>query len=100
MKPDVDMLATVPAAPPEAGPDRALDPPPRPTAVAEGDVEVAVAEDVPQAESPTTAHISTAAMIHPRLLFDGNRLTPRSGLTLVAEADESTRTVLWWLVRS
>jgi hypothetical protein len=28
VKPDVDMLATVPDAPPAAGPDRALDPPP------------------------------------------------------------------------
>jgi hypothetical protein len=28
MKLDVDMLATVPDAPPAAGPDRALDPPP------------------------------------------------------------------------
>ena len=30
MKPDVDTLLTVPDAPPEAGPDRALDPPPPP----------------------------------------------------------------------
>jgi hypothetical protein len=28
VKLDVDMLPTVPDAPPEAGPDRALDPPP------------------------------------------------------------------------
>jgi hypothetical protein len=28
VKPDVDTLPTVPDAPPEAGPDRALDPPP------------------------------------------------------------------------
>ena len=28
MKPDGDRLATVPEAPPAAGPDRALDPPP------------------------------------------------------------------------
>ena len=28
MKPDEDTLLTVPDAPPEAGPDRALDPPP------------------------------------------------------------------------
>jgi hypothetical protein len=92
------MVATVPAAPPEAGPDRALDPALRPAAAAEGDV--AVAEDVPHAESPTTEPISTAAMIHPRLLFDSDRLTPRSGVTMVAEADESTGTVWWGLVRS
>jgi len=30
VKPDVDTLLTVPDAPPEAGPDRALDPPPPP----------------------------------------------------------------------
>jgi hypothetical protein len=30
VKPDVDRLLTVPAAPPAAGPDRALDPPPDP----------------------------------------------------------------------
>jgi hypothetical protein len=99
VKLDVDTLPTVPDAPPEAGPDRALDPPPPdprppgvplPAAVAEGDV--AVAEDVPQAaESPITAHISTAAMIHPLLLFDSNRLTPgrRSCLAMVTETDQS-----------
>ena len=98
MKLDVDTLSTVPDAPPEAGPDRALDPPPPdprppaeppPAAVAEGDV--AVAEDVPQAaESPITAHIPTAAMIHRLLLFDSNRRAPglRSCLAMVAEADE------------
>ena len=75
MKPDVETVTTVPDAPPEAGPDRALDPPPpdpRPpaepllAAVPEGDV--AAAEDVPQAETPITAHISAAAMIHRLLL--------------------------------
>jgi hypothetical protein len=30
VKPDEDRLSTVPAAPPAAGPDRALDPPPDP----------------------------------------------------------------------
>ncbi len=99
MKPDVDTVATVPDAPPEAGPDRALDPPPPdpkppadplPAAVADGDV--AVTEDVPQAaERPITALISTAGMIHRLLLFDSNRRTPgRHGcLAMVTEADES-----------
>ncbi|HAF19316.1 MAG TPA: hypothetical protein DCK96_06150 [Chloroflexi bacterium] len=74
MKPDVDTPATVPAAPPEAGPDRALDPPPLPAAIAEGDV--AVAEDVPQAaESPITRHVSTAPMIHRLLLFDAETVS-------------------------
>jgi hypothetical protein len=81
VKLDVDTLAIVPEAPPEAGPDRALDPrppaEPLPAAVAEGDV--AVAEDVPQAaESPITAHISTAGMIHRLFLIDSNRRTPGS----------------------
>ena len=47
VKLDVDTLATVPTAPPAAGPERAFDPPPgvnRP-AVAEGDVAVV---DVPE----------------------------------------------------
>ena len=83
VKPDVDTLPTVPAAPPAAGPDRALDaPPPDPTApvaplgaaVAEGDVAVAAA--VPQADRPITAHIGAAAMIHRLLLCDSNRRSP------------------------
>ena len=69
MKPDVDTPATVPDAPPEAGPDRALDPPPDPRPPAVGEADVAVAEEGPQAaNSPMTAHIPTAAMIHPLLL--------------------------------
>jgi len=85
VKLDVDTLLTVPDAPPEAGPDRALDPaPPDPrppaeplaAAVAEGDV--AVADDVPQAAaSPITADISTAAMIHRLLPFLILRLISR-----------------------
>jgi hypothetical protein len=71
VKLDMDMLPTVPAAPPAAGPDRALDPPP-PAAVGEGDV--AVTEDVPQAaDSPITADVSAAAMIHRLLPFNSNR---------------------------
>jgi hypothetical protein len=98
VKPDVDTLATVPDAPPEAGPDRALDPPPPdprppaeplPAAVAEGDV--TVVEDAPQAESPITAHISAAAMIHRLLRFDSNRRTlgRRSCSGMGTEAAES-----------
>ena len=67
LKLDVDTLSTVPDDPPEAGPDRALDPLPLPPAVAEGDV--AVGEDVQAAVSPITANISTAAVIHGLLLF-------------------------------
>src|ERR1700674_5873249 len=91
VKLDVDTVPTVPDAPPEAGPDRALppaEPPPAPAA----DGGVAAAEDVPQAaERPITTHINTAAMIHPLLLFESNRRTPvrRSCLATVTEADQS-----------
>jgi hypothetical protein len=80
VKPEVDTLLTVPAAPPEAGPDRAFDPPPPdprppaeelPAAVAGEDV--GGAEAVPQAASPMTAHIGAAATNHRRLLCDSNR---------------------------
>jgi hypothetical protein len=103
VKLDVDTLTTVPDAPPEAGPDRALDPPPPdprppaeplPPAVAEGDV--AVADDVLQAaESPTTTHISTATMIHRFLLLDRNPRTPG-----VALETGRAGTVSWGLVSS
>jgi hypothetical protein len=76
----------VPADPPAAGPDRALDPPaaPRPgpgrpgvaegdVAVADGDVAVADGDVAHPAESPITAHIGATATIHPLLLFDGDR---------------------------
>jgi hypothetical protein len=98
VKLDVDTLPTVPDAPPEAGPDRALDPPP-PAApllgpgcpdVAEGDVAVAEGDVAQPAESPITAHISAAATIHPLFLFDSKRRTlgRRACLAMVAEADE------------
>jgi hypothetical protein len=72
VKLDVDMLPTVPDAPPAAGPDRALDPPP-PAALSPEAGDEAVAEvDVPQpAASPITAHVSAAAAILPILLRVG-----------------------------
>src|ERR1700694_3672850 len=91
VKLDVDTLTTVPDLPLEAMPARGLppaEPPPAPAA----DGGVAAAEDVPQAaERPISAHITTAAMIHPLLLFESNRRTPvrRSRLAVVTEADES-----------
>jgi hypothetical protein len=57
MKFDVDMLLTVPDAPPEAGPDRALDPP-LPVCPAVGEEE-AVA--VPLLLLPQAARIAGAA---------------------------------------
>ena len=60
MKPDVDKLPIVPDAPPAAGPDRALDPPP-PAPVAldgvalDGVVLDDAADEPPQAASASTA---------------------------------------------
>lgn len=87
MKPDVDTLSTVPDAPPAAGPDRALDPPP-PAALVEVltaavvDGDVAVGEDEPHPESPITPHINAAAMIHRLLLLESNLV--RSELFMMA----------------
>ena len=77
MKLDVDMLSTVPDAPPAAGPDRALDPPVAPlpgpgcpdvadgdVAVADGDAPVAEGDAAQPAASPITADISVAPTIH------------------------------------
>jgi hypothetical protein len=91
VKLDVDMLPTVPDAPPEAGPDRALDPAPPdadPPATplpgagcpACGDVAVGEAavggEDVARpTETAITAHTSAATTIHLPMRFDSNRLT-------------------------
>jgi hypothetical protein len=83
VKLDVDTLPTVPDDPPEAGPDRALDPPPPATPlpdpefpepaevddVAEGDVG-ATGGDVAQ---PAASPITAAAVTHPVRLFDSNR---------------------------
>jgi hypothetical protein len=99
VKLEVDRLSTVPDAPPEAGPERALDPPlpaapggpggPAVVAVAEGEVAVVADEVVQAAESPITALISAAPTIH--LLLDGNRhaVAHRACLAMVAEAEES-----------
>jgi hypothetical protein len=61
VKLDVDTLPTVPAAPPAAGPDRALE---EDVAVVEGDVAGVAEGDVAQlAASPITANVSAAATI-------------------------------------
>ncbi|HXC76836.1 MAG TPA: hypothetical protein VNU19_07280 [Candidatus Acidoferrum sp.] len=73
LKFDEDRLTIVPAAPPDAGPDRALDPAePLPAAVGDGDM--AVADGVPQAASPITANITAPAISHRLLAFESNRL--------------------------
>jgi len=98
----VDMLPTVPAAPPEAGPDRALDPPPpdvgppaepRPdtgcAALAEEDVAVAEGAVARPTESPITPHNTPDATIHRLFLFDSNRSTRdrRANFARVTETD-------------
>jgi hypothetical protein len=97
VKLDADTLLTVPAAPPEAGPDRALAPPPGPRPPAEPLADavagggVAVAENGPQAASnPIAAHASAAAVTH-RLLFVAS---------VRSSEQERGRTVLWRLVES
>ena len=78
MKLDVDTVSTVPDAPPAAGPDRALDPPPltgpvgldvadEDAPVADGDAPVVEGDAAQPAASPITAGISAVATIH--LLF-------------------------------
>ena len=60
VKPDVDTLPTVPAAPPAAGPDRALDPPPPDpgwVVVGLGEVEL---EEEAVAAPPQAARIAVA----------------------------------------
>jgi hypothetical protein len=110
MKLDGDTLATVPEAPPAAGPDRALDPPaPEPgppaapppglrcSAVAGEDAAVAD-EDVESPrprETPTAEHVSAEAAIQRFLLFDNNRrvLGRRACLARVCSADPSGESV-------
>jgi hypothetical protein len=78
-------VLTVPTAPPEAGPDRAFDPPPvapakpPPVAPAAGATCAGVAEDDARpTEAPTTENVkaATAPAIHRRFLFDSSRRTP------------------------
>ncbi|MFB7312184.1 hypothetical protein [Streptomyces sp. NPDC056192] len=85
VKPDVDVVSTMPVAPPAAGPDTG--PPPvgrlgiavgEDVAVAErddADDEKSAAADGPAPVSPATAHVSPAATLHPPLFFDSNRRT-------------------------
>jgi hypothetical protein len=99
VKLDVDTLATVPADPPAAGPDRALEPPPpaapRPNPgrpdVAEGDAAVVEGEVAQPAEAPITAHVSAAATILERPAAEG------SGVALIVSLGEDmeTTSVRW-----
>jgi hypothetical protein len=112
VKPDVDVVSTMPVAPPGSGPDRA---PPDPA----GGVGVAAGEDVAMAErdeadgadgerlaaaavpppvSPATAHVSPVAAIHPPFFFGSTRRTlgRRACTAVVTGADPAGE----WLVGS
>jgi hypothetical protein len=103
VKPDVDVVSTMPVAPPADG--GATGPPPA------GRLGVAVGEDVAVAErddadaayaptpvSPATAHVIPAATIHPPFFFDSNRRTlgRRACTAVVAGAEPAGE----WLVGS
>lgn len=81
VKPDLDTVATLPDAPPAAGPDRALEPPPAdpcPPGVALPETGCAAdaEEDVARpTESPITGAKTAAATIRPIFLFGSNRRT-------------------------
>ena len=86
-KPDADTLVTVPADPPAAGPDRALDPlldlcPAKPPPGAELPAAEGEGEDEDEAQpahTPSTAHPSTPAAI--RRLFRAGMISPSSQLS-------------------
>ncbi|MDX3264853.1 hypothetical protein PV336_37645 [Streptomyces sp. MI02-2A] len=89
VKPDVDVVSTMPVAPPADGP--ATGPPPAGRlGVTVGEAEAAAvaveetdntddeetaAADVPAVASPANAHVSPAATINPPFFFDSNRRT-------------------------
>jgi hypothetical protein len=79
VKLDLDTFPTVPDAPPEAGPDRAFDPPPpksgRPaTLLLATDCAADEEGDVPRpTNNPVSEPISAAATINPRLIFGRDR---------------------------
>jgi hypothetical protein len=93
-KPDVDTLLTLPDDPPDAGPDRALDPPPldpelavkllkdAPCAPVEGAAAAGGVEAPAPPVSPIAGPISAAAAIHPLLFSERSRrsLDRRVGL--------------------
>jgi hypothetical protein len=100
VKPDVDVVSTMPVAPPGSGPDRG---PPDRVGVGVGEVVAAdeaksAAADVPAPVSPATAHASPAATINPPVFFDSNRRTlgRRACTSIVAGADPAGE----WVVGS
>lgn len=97
MKLDLDTLPTVPDAPPEAGPDRALEPalpePGPPAAVLPGTTWAADAEGAGATPiaSPIAGSINAVAAIHRHFLFDSHRrtLARRACLAMVTETERS-----------
>jgi hypothetical protein len=106
VKPDADLVSTMPVAPPAAGSDR--DPPPagrlgdgagEDVAAADrddADGERSAAAEVPV--SPATAHVSPAATIHPPFLFKSNRrpLDQRVCTAVVAGAEPADEWLVGW----
>ena len=94
VKLDFDTLSTVPDAPPAAGPDRALDPPPpdpRPPAeplLAACCATEAEADVARPTGTPITAHMAAAATTHRLLVFQSDLriLRRRDGLDVVLES--------------
>jgi hypothetical protein len=104
VKPAVDTVPTVPDAPPAAGPDRALDPPPPAALPGLADAAGAVEDEpVPEddaaqpAVSPSTPHITAAGTIQPRFL-SGRKRRIDGWRTCLSRAGEAT--VSWWMVGS
>ncbi|HTT92234.1 MAG TPA: hypothetical protein VMF65_21955 [Acidimicrobiales bacterium] len=91
MKLDLDTLATVPAAPPGAGADRALGAPVPGALAATSGAAVAEGDVAKLTGSPIAADISTAAATRPPLLFASHRRTlgRRAGSAMEAAVDHS-----------
>ncbi|MFF4213731.1 hypothetical protein ACFYZE_31180 [Streptomyces sp. NPDC001796] len=98
VKPDVDVVSTMPVAPPVAGPDRA--PPPEPAGLVgaavgedvagvERDDEEAAASDVQPTVSPARAHVSPAVTIHPPFFRSNRRALDIGAWTGVLAAADS-----------
>ncbi|WP_218825290.1 hypothetical protein [Streptosporangium subroseum] len=101
VKPDADVVSTMPVAPPADG--GATGPPlaGRLGAAVGDDAAVAEKDDADAANAPTpvspaTAHVSPAATIHPPFFFDSNRRTlgRRACTAMVDAADPADE----WLV--
>jgi hypothetical protein len=76
-KPDVDTLLTLPIDPPAAGPERALDPPPDPEALALVAYAAVVEEAITADELPPLVRERGERAVRPQAL-KGSRVAPTS----------------------